>query len=332
VTDVRLDAPVLVRVPASSANLGPGYDSVGLALGLADEVEVTATSTPGVEVEAVGESAEHVPTNEDHLIVRALRHALVEAGVSDLPGVRLRCRNVVPHGRGLGSSAAAVVTGVVAARALLTDPSALTTADVVHIASSIEGHPDNAAASALGGLTVGWCEGGRWYAVRLEPHPDVEPVVCVPDAELATARARAMLPDRISHTDAAYTAGRAALLVEAHTRSPHLLFPATSDRLHQDHREPAMPRTLALVRHLRREGLAAVVSGAGPSVLVLATGQTADDVPALVPAGWEVLRPGVDHRGAVWGPVEPVTRGAEVGRGEATGASGCYSDRAPRAR
>jgi homoserine kinase len=332
VTDVRLDAPVLVRAPASSANLGPGYDAVGLALGLADEVEVTATSAGGVAVEAVGESAEHVPTNEDHLIVRALRSAMVAAGVTELPGLRLRCRNVVPHGRGLGSSAAAVVTGMVAAQGLLTDPGALTTADVVHLASAMEGHPDNAAASALGGLTVGWLEGARWHAVRLEPHPDVVPVVCVPDAELATARARAMLPDRVPHSDAAYTAGRAALLVEALTRSPHLLLPATSDRLHQQHREPAMPATLALVRRLRAAGHAAVVSGAGPSVLVLATGEQADDVAGLVPDGWEVLRPGVDRQGAVCRPVAPATRGAEVGRREAQERGGCYSDRAPRAR
>jgi homoserine kinase len=141
-----------------------------------------------------------------------------------------------------------------------------------------------------------------------------------------------MLPDRVAHSDAAYTAGRAALLVEALTRSPHLLLPATSDRLHQQHREPAMPATLALVRSLRAAGHAAVVSGAGPSVLVLATGEQADGVPGLVPDGWEVLRPGVDRQGAVCRPVEAATRGAELGEREALERGGCYSDRAPRAR
>jgi homoserine kinase len=298
VADVRLCEPVLVRVPASSANLGPGYDAVGLALGIVDEVEVTATEPgSGVSVEVEGEGAGTVPDDEEHLVVRSLRAALARAGVRRQPGLRLRCRNAVPHGRGLGSSATAVVSGVVAARAVLADPDDLSEADVVDLASAIEGHPDNAAACLLGGMTLGWSQDGAWRAVRLEPHADVLATVCIPDAELATARARAMLPDKVSHSDAAFTAGRAALLVEAVTRSPDLLMPATADRLHQDHREPAMPPTLALVRRLREAGLAAVVSGAGPSVLVLTTRDREADV-APVAAGWRVVQPGIDLVGA----------------------------------
>jgi homoserine kinase len=197
---------------------------------------------------------------------------------------------------------------VVAARALLDDPDRLPEEDLLDLASALEGHPDNAAASLLGGLTLGWSDGHRWHAVRLDPHPDVEPVVCLPDTELSTARARAMLPDRVPHADAAFTAGRAALLVEAVTRRPQLLLPATEDRLHQNHREAAMPATLALVRALRDAGLAAVVSGAGPSVLVLTPGgasvSAVEDVAARRPQGWRVLRPGVETHGAVAVPLE----------------------------
>jgi homoserine kinase len=310
---VRLNETMTVRVPASTANLGPGYDAIGLALGLYDEVDVTATGPgPGADVEVEGEGAVHLPLDDEHLVVRALRGTLTRAGVRTQPRLRLRCRNAVPHGRGLGSSATAIVTGVMAGRALLADPDgarrdgggdlAVDEVDevdeVVHVASAMEGHPDTAAASVLGGPTVGWCEEGRWRAVRLEPHPDVEVIVCMPATELSTARARAMLPDRVPHSDAAFTAGRAALLVQAVTRSPHLLLPATEDRLHQQHREPAMPGTLALVERLRAAGHAAVVSGAGPSVLVLTTRDRADAAAAAVPEEWEVLRPGIDLDGA----------------------------------
>ena len=290
----------VVRVPASSANLGPGFDAVGLALGLHDEVTVTVTGESGpAVVEVTGSGAGTVPAGDEHLVVRSLRTALARAGAPAGVGLHLLCRNAVPHGRGLGSSATAVVTGVVAAGALLPE-GALSRDDVVHLTSELEGHPDNAAASVLGGMTLGWrdaARGGRWHAVRLEVHPRVEVVLCVPAEELPTARARAMLPESVPHGDAAFTAGRAALLVEAMTRSPGLLLPATEDRLHQNQREAAMPATLDLVRRLRAGGLAATVSGAGPSVLVLTTPDRADDVKALA-VGWQVLRPGIDTRGA----------------------------------
>lgn len=295
-------ASVTVRVPASSANLGPGYDAVGLALGVFDEVEVTVgRDGDPVTVEVDGEGAGELPPGEDHLVVRGLRAAFERAGVVCRPGLALRCRNAVPHGRGLGSSATAIVTGVAAGRALLA-PGALCAEDVVDLASGIEGHPDNAAACALGGMTLGWQEPtGRWRAVRLDVHPDVEPVVCLPADQLPTSTARSVLPPTVPHGDAAFTVGRAALLVEAMTRSPDLLLPATEDRLHQGQREAAMPATLALVRRLRADGLAAVVSGAGPSVLVLTTVDQAADAAALAAeaaAGWQVLRPGVATTGA----------------------------------
>ncbi len=297
---LRLGEPVTVRVPGSSANLGPGFDAVGLALRVYDEVEVTAFAEPGVEVEVVGEGAGRVAAGEDHLVVRSVRAALERVGAGQ-PGLRLRCRNRVPHGRGVGSSATAVVAGVVAGRGLLQQPELLDDVTVVEVASDLEGHPDNASASLLGGLTIGWSGPGGTRAVRVEPHPEIVAVLCIPDEELATARARAMLPGLVPHADAAFTAGRAALLVEAMTRRPDLLLPATQEKLHQGYRASAMPETATLLEALRSAGLAAVVSGAGPSLLVLGASddRVEQRVRDVAGAGWEVRAPGIDLHGAL---------------------------------
>lgn len=296
-------ASVRVRTPATSANLGPGFDTLGLALGLHDEVEVTAAfggpETPA-QVTVDGEGAASVPLDERHLVVRSLRAAFAELGVQP-SALRLHCRNALPHGRGLGSSAAAIVAGVVAARALtgLTEHD-----DALALADRLEGHPDNVAACLLGGLTVAWRDdAGVARATRVDVHPDVAPIVCVPSFEVSTEKARGLLPDTVPHTDAAANAGRAALLVHALERRPDLLLDATADHLHQHYREPAMPATFALVMALRAAGLAAVVSGAGPTVLVLARGDRIGPVRALA-EGWDVRALQVDTRGAV---VESVT-------------------------
>jgi homoserine kinase len=291
-------ASVRVRTPATSANLGPGFDTLGLALDLHDEVEVTAgfggPETP-VEVTVDGEGAASVPLDERHLVVRSLRAAFAELGEQP-SSLRLHCTNALPHGRGLGSSAAAIVAGVVAARAL----TGLTTHDAaLDLADRLEGHPDNVAACLFGGLTVAWRDDdGTARATRVEVHPDVVPIVCVPSFEVSTEKARGLLPDTVPHADAAANAGRAALLVHAVARRPDLLLAATADRLHQHYREPAMPPTFALVTALRAQGLAAVVSGAGPTVLVLAPGDQTDRVRALA-EGWNVRPLQVDTRGAV---------------------------------
>ena len=298
---------VTVRVPATSANLGPGFDSLGLALGLRDEIRVEATSGP-LEVTVSGEGAESVPLDESHLVVRALRAGLARAGV-DQPGLRLSCVNRIPHGRGLGSSAAAVVAGLVAARGLLADPAGLDDDAVLQVATGFEGHPDNAAAALLGGFTVAWTESGpedlpppEARAQRVAVHPDIRVALCVPDGELATAQARAMLPGEVPHRDAAFNASRAALLVVAMTGQPELLMSATQDRLHQGQRAAAMPQTADLVARIRAAGGAAVVSGAGPSVLVLGCGdQAAEAARAALgpkPSGWRVLSPQIDTVGA----------------------------------
>ncbi|MDQ1289998.1 MAG: homoserine kinase, partial [Actinomycetota bacterium] len=284
---VVLGRAVTVRVPASSANLGPGFDSLGLAFGVHDLVTVEAVraeGAPSAEVVVEGEGARSVPLDESHLVVRSVRSGLARSGAAQ-PGLRLRCRNAIPHGRGLGSSSAAIVAGLLGARGLLADPGLLDDATVFELATDAEGHPDNAAATLFGGFTIAWTEGagdvegaggvgarGTARAVRVPLDERVRAVLCVPDGELATSRARAMLPAHVPHADAAFTAGRAALLVEALSRRPELLFSATVDRLHQDLRAPAMPGTARLLHAVRAAGGAAVVSGAGPSLLVLGTG------------------------------------------------------------
>ncbi|QWF82508.1 homoserine kinase [Amycolatopsis sp. CA-230715] len=259
-----------VTVPASTANLGPGFDALGMALSLYDVVEVTVIDH-GLKVEVVDAGAggvADVPTDESHLVVRAIRRACEHWGFRP-PGLHLRCRNAIPHARGLGSSAAAVVSGVAAGYALAERP---LDADALQLAAEFEGHADNAAASLLGGLVIAWEESGRFLAERLEPHPGIRPVLAIPELRSSTDATRGLLPDAVPHADAAFTAGRAALAVHALTARPDLLLPATEDRLHQHYRAPALPASVALVDALRDNGIAAAVSGAGPTVLALTEG------------------------------------------------------------
>lgn len=274
---------VTVRVPASSANLGPGFDALGLALALHDEVDVELTGG-GLLVEVDGEGAASVLRDESHLVVRALRATLDALGEPQPAGLVLRCRNAIPHARGLGSSAAAVVAGVAAGYALAGADlgPAERAGRALELAAAFEGHADNAAASLLGGLTVAWtCEGG-FRAARLEPHPTLAPVLLVPATTSSTEATRGLLPASVPLADAVFNAGRAALAVHALTTRPDLLLAATADRLHQPYRGPAYPATTALVDALREHGVAAAVSGAGPTVLALTTGEP---LPAL--AGFE---------------------------------------------
>lgn len=255
---------VQVRVPASSANLGPGFDALGLALGLYDQVDVEIIES-GLSVQVFGEGAGTVPLDETHLVVRAFRAATTQLDAHP-PGLSLRCVNEIPHARGLGSSAAAIVAGVTAAYALAGQP---LDDDALHLAADLEGHADNAAASLLGGLVLAWRDPARFRALRLEPHPDLRPVALIPDEHSATSVTRGLLPDKVPHADAAFTAARCALAVQAITGRPDLLLAATEDRLHQDYRESAWPATMRVVRALRERGVPATVSGAGPTVLAL---------------------------------------------------------------
>ncbi len=312
---IPVGAAVRVRVPASSANLGPGFDSMGLALAIWDEVDVTVTPRPGLCIEVEGSGAEGVPRDESHLVYRSLRQALDHLGMPPPPGLHLVARNAVPHGRGLGSSATAIVTGVVAAQGLcafadgpLTHPGEPVDVDLRQasaIASDLEGHPDNASAAVYGGLTLSWAADSQGTGpdgtetISLPLHPSLVAVAFIPRDTLATHLARALLPDRVPLRHAAMNSARAALLVEAVTRRPELLVPATRDWLHQEARRPAYAASMALVDELRAAGHAAFISGAGPSVVVLTTVHRSDAVVASATAGdWRRLVPGIPARGA----------------------------------
>jgi homoserine kinase len=262
---------VRVVVPATSANLGPGFDALGLALSMHDEVEARVCAS-GLSIEISGHGADLADDGEAHLVVQAMRAAFDAIG-SQPSGIGLRCVNRIPHGRGLGSSAGAIVAGLLAARALTAEgPGKLPDDAVFRLATDLEGHPDNVAACLAGGLTVAWTSAGGPRMVRLEPLPSITPVVCVAPSPVRTDVARGLLPGMVPHQDAATSAGRSALLVAALTQPgadpAGVLLDATEDWLHQDYRASAMPETHALVRGLRAAGLPAVVSGAGPSVLV----------------------------------------------------------------
>jgi homoserine kinase len=292
---------VRVRVPATSANLGPGFDAFGLALSLHDEVLVRVAGA-GLAVDVTGEGADRLPRTERHLVVRALRAGFDALG-GQPPGLEVRCANSIPHSRGLGSSAAAIVAGVLAARALVPDGAErLDDAAVLRLAAEMEGHPDNVAACLLGGFTTAWLERDGAHAVSVAPAPQLRPVVFVPQERASTVAARGLLPSVVPHADAAYNAGRAALLVHALTRDPRLLLAATEDRLHQTHRAPAMPASLALVERLRGDGVPAVLSGAGPTVLAFAVDGGADPA-GHATAGWEAVHLDVDTVGAVAAPL-----------------------------
>lgn len=299
-----------VRVPATSANLGPGFDALGVALALHDDVRLDATAGNAV-VDVVGEGADTVERGEDNLIVRTVRYVLDEVGAPQI-GMRLHCENRIPHGRGLGSSASAIVAGMLLARGLVSEPELITPELLIEWGSRIEGHPDNIAPAVLGGATVGWVEGERGRAIRIGDAAALTPIAFIPSFRLSTSKARGALPAEVLHGDAAANAGRAALLsallagvrvgngADAH----EILMAATEDRLHQEYRRDSMPSSLALVDWLRDAGIATVISGAGPTVLAL------EDIPQKYRAeaatrGWKVLPLPVDTDGAHNVPVAP---------------------------
>lgn len=293
-----LTGPVTVSVPATSANLGPGYDALGLALDLRDQVTAEVVDGP-LSIRVDGEGAGTVPLDASHLVHRAMVAAFDHMGCTT-PALRLHCHNVIPHGRGLGSSSAAIVAGVCAARGLVAGGSLLMDDDAVFdLAARLEGHPDNVAPAFYGGFTISYEVDGIFRATSAGVDPRISAVVLVPPDAVETKVARGLLPDVVPHADAARNAGRAALLVAALGHRPDQLLTATEDALHQDYREPAMPGTLALVRRLRGQGLPAVVSGAGPSVLVLTGPGEQEVVAAQAPPGWVVHRLPVETSGAV---------------------------------
>jgi homoserine kinase len=298
---------VTVRVPATSANLGPGYDSLGLALALHDTLTVETLETDELLFDLRGEGAETLPQDASHLVIRAMEAAFERLGYRH-GGLKVTAENVNPHGRGLGSSASAVVAAVSAANALVPAESRRGQDWVLQLTSELEGHPDNVAPAIFGGLALSWQDSEQYSSTSATVAGSVVPVVAVPDFELSTEAARALLPASVGHHAAAMNAGRAALLIHALTQKPEFLLAGTEDYLHQSYRAEAMRPSAALISALRNAGHAAVVSGAGPTVLVLANGESeAAAVVAFIERfiaantpdiSWRVLKLAVDVEGA----------------------------------
>jgi homoserine kinase len=272
--------PMQVSVPASSANLGPGFDALGLALELRDIYVAQILDEEVFDVDVTGEGADEVKKDGKHLVIKAMMAGFEFMGGKPR-GIALRALNNIPHGRGLGSSAAAIIGGLFLARSLVLSGSTLMNDDdLVALATDLEGHPDNVSAAALGGATISWMENrvgvATGCATRVTVDPSIRALVLIPSTQLSTGKARKMLPDSVPHKDAAINAGRSALLVHALSIRPELLFAATEDHLHQQYRRDGMPRSVDLVNKLRGAGVPAMISGAGPSVLVLHTGSTAE--------------------------------------------------------
>lgn len=295
-----VDGEVTIEVPATSANLGPGFDCFGIALDYVDTL--TASISDRVEVTVEGEGAGSLPLGDRHLVVRALLHACARVGV-EVPGVRLHCVNRIPHSRGMGSSSAAIVGGLALARALLRDSEPLTDDVLLQLANELEGHPDNVAAAIFGGFTISGqdrrTDPVEVWAVPSPVAAGISAVVFIPPTPLSTKLARGLLPETVPHGEAAANAGRSALLVAALAQAPDQLFRGTEDFLHQAYRASAMPDSATLVGKLRAAGVPAIVSGAGPTVLAFtAPGlREPEDLLAECPEGWRSLHLGVGGRG-----------------------------------
>ena len=299
---VPVGRTVVTKVPATTANLGPGFDTLGLALALYDELHVTVRAEPGATVDVRGIGEGQVPTDETNLVVTAIAHTFRAVG-RPMPGLDLVAHNVIPHSRGLGSSGAAIVAGVMAAKGLLEGDVELGSTDLLALATEMEGHPDNVAPALFGGLTIAWVGPTGPEHKKLIVHRGVSPLVFVPEHVMSTALARSLQPQSVPHEDAVFNVSRSALLIAALIQSPELLLAATEDKLHQSYRASAMPETDRLIRELRGAGFAAVVSGAGPSILVLGSDPAqrlvaADLVAREAETPWQALMMAVDFKGA----------------------------------
>lgn len=308
--EIPVGTSVQVKVPATTANLGPGFDTLGLALSLYDELTVTVRQAAGVTVKVFGVGEGEVATDESNLVARSIRHVFDSVGM-EMPGLEIEARNSIPHSRGLGSSGAAIVSGVMAAKGLLEGLVEFSSDRLLELATDMEGHPDNVAPALFGGLTIAWVGDAGPKFKKLIAHRGVSAAVFVPEAAMSTALARSLQPSSVPHEDAIFNVSRSALLIAALVQSPELLLDATEDRLHQSYRASAMKETDAVIHMLRKNGLAAVVSGAGPSVLVLCSDPSqrlvaAELVEKNSSAHWTPLLLAVDFKGAtvVVHPVE----------------------------
>jgi homoserine kinase len=280
-----------VRVPATVANLGAGFDCLALALDLASEFFVETEAEPGVVVD--GEGAAELPADGTNLAFRTISYLGQQLG-GKLPPFRLTCLNRIPLQRGLGSSAAAVVAGLLLADRML--GAGLSSDDLLHTAVDLEGHPDNVSACLQGGVSLAYLSAEGWRAVGLDPDPRLRPAILVPEEErVSTVEARRMIPRSVPLADASFNLARAALTVVALTSRPELVQEALQDRLHQSYRFPLMPASRAMFEDLRSAGFGVCVAGSGPSLLVFEEDGRSLWDPG---PGWRVLRPGVDRVGA----------------------------------
>ena len=268
--------PIQVQVPATSANVGPGFDSIALAFAMHDRYVAQVLDEPGLDIDVTGEGADDVPRTEKNLLVKAMYKGFDFLGGKP-KGIAVRALNVIPHGRGLGSSASAIIGGLVLARALvLTGTDKMSDEALLNLAAEMEGHPDNVAAALFGGATVAWKEqvNGKAvsHAIQIPVDPRIRAMAFIPSTTLSTKKARTLLPASIPFADAQRNSTNTALLMHALTIRPDLLFSATEDFLHQSYRSDAMPASFALMTKLRAAGVAAFISGAGPTVMALHTG------------------------------------------------------------
>lgn len=280
-----------ISVPATSANIGPGFDCLAIALEMRDRYAAQILDDATFDVDVSGEGADEVKKDAKNLVIRAMMAGFEFMG-NKPKGIALRSLNVIPHGRGLGSSASAIVGGLALARSLvLTGDEYMSDEDLITLATEIEGHPDNVAAAFYGGATIAWSENGVGRAVNLKVDPRIKALMLIPDNQVPTAKARKLIPEMISHLDATLNSTRTALLVHALAQRPDLLFTATADLLHQKYREAAMPKSIALIDKLRGAGIAAVLSGAGPAVMILYSGDEdeIDQIPALA-SGFNAMK------------------------------------------
>ena len=292
-----------VQVPATTANLGPGFDTLGLALGMHDRYIAQVLDEQIIDIDITGEGADKLVRTDKNLVIKAMYKGFDFLGGKPR-GVALRALNVIPHGRGLGSSASAIVGGLSLARALvLGGNERMSNDDMLNLANEMEGHPDNVAAAIYGGATVAWQEMQHGHnvalSVQLEVDPRISALAFVPSSAVATSKARKMLPELISHADAVKNSSNTAILVHALQHRPDLLHTATADFLHQSYRADAMPSSFALLTKLRKAGVAAFISGAGPTVLVLHTGGSVEIDELTLAAGdaFRVSSLGVSREG-----------------------------------
>ncbi|MCW5876297.1 MAG: homoserine kinase [Anaerolineales bacterium] len=275
---------VSVRVPASTANLGPAFDCLGLALDLYNEASFSLEGQ-GWQVEIEGEGAEGLPRNARNRMAQAFERVHARAGQPLPPGVRLRAHNRIPLGSGLGSSAAAALAGMLAANALLGEP--LSQADLLQVGADIEGHADNLAAALLGGLVLVTQHQGQVYAEQLA-HQPLRAVVVLPELDLSTRQARAALPKQVPMPAAVANIGHSLLLAEALRRGDlALLARAMHDQLHQPARLALLPGAAEAIAAAQAAGAAAALSGAGPSVIAFVEPGREEAVAAVMAAAFK---------------------------------------------